>query len=99
MHKKGDPSVFSNHRPVSLKCIPCRVMERVIKDVMMNYLTVNNIISPSQHAFQKGHSTGFQRLECLNDWTAAVESGQCIYATLISLVYMIRFPYQNYCTN
>ena len=53
-------------------------MESIIKDVMTNYLTVNNIILPSQHAFQKGHFTGFQLLECLNDWTAAVESGLCI---------------------
>ena len=48
IHKKG-----VNYRPVLLTCIPCRVMESIIKDVIMNYLSENNIISPSQHAFQK----------------------------------------------
>ena len=71
-------SVFSNYRPVSLTCIPCKVMDSIIKHIMMNFLTVNNIISPSQHAFHKGHSTDFQLLECMNDWTAAVEFGLCI---------------------
>jgi ribonuclease P/MRP protein subunit RPP40 len=78
IHKKGDPSCFSNYRPVALTCIPCRVMEAMIRDVMSSYLNEHNLISVKQHGFRKGHSTGLQILECVNDWTMAIESGKCI---------------------
>ncbi len=76
--KKGDPTLYCNYRPISLTCIACKVMEAIIRDKMINYLEINNLITAHQHGFLKKHSTGTQLLECVNDWTSAVEMGQCV---------------------
>ena len=76
--KKSDPSQFCNYRPVALTCTICRVMESIIKSAMLKFLNGANIFNTKQHGFLKGHSTGLQILECLNDWTAAVEEGLCV---------------------
>ena len=60
---------------MSLTCIPCRVMESVIKDVMTKYLESESLMSACQHGFRKMHSTGLQILECINDLTLAVDMG------------------------
>jgi len=38
-HKKGARNLVSNYRPVSLASIFCKMMESLIKDHVMNYLT------------------------------------------------------------
>ena len=76
--KKSDPSQFCNYRPVALTCTICCVMESIIKSAMLKFLNGANIFNTKQHGFLKGHSTGLQILECLNDWIAAVEEGLCV---------------------
>ena len=49
--KKGVKSNFKNYRPVALICIPCRVMEAIVRDYMMLHVTNNNILSEHQHEF------------------------------------------------
>ena len=50
---KGDPG---NYRPVSLTSIPCRMMESIIKDNLMPYLTENKLLRESQPSFLTGRS-------------------------------------------
>ena len=71
-------SNFKNYRPVALTCIPCRVMEAIVRDCMMLHATNKNLLFKHQHWFLKGHLTGLQILECLNEWTQAVELGRCV---------------------
>ena len=78
IHKKGDKSNFKNYIPVVLTCIPCRVMEAIVRDCMMLHVSNNDTLSEHQHGFLKGHSTGLQILECLNEWTLESESGKCV---------------------
>ena len=78
IHKKGDPSNVMNYRPVALTCIPCRVMEAIIRDVVMSHLNENDLLTEYQHGFRKQHSTGLQLLQCFNDWTAAIDQGYCV---------------------
>ena len=49
--KKGSRSDPSNYRPVSLTSIPCKIMESLIKDCIVQHLHDNNLILPSQHGF------------------------------------------------
>ena len=78
IHKKGDISSVLNYRPVALTCVPCRVMEAIIRDVIMAHLTSNNLLTDYQHGFRKQHSTGLQLLQCLNSWSAALDNGHCV---------------------
>jgi len=70
--KKGQSSDVVNYRPISLTCIVCKVMETVIKDVITTFLLRNKLISKQQHGFVKRHSTCSQLLECVNDWSLAI---------------------------
>jgi Reverse transcriptase (RNA-dependent DNA polymerase) len=53
-------------------------METIIRDVMVNYLDEHDLLCKHQHGFRKKHSTGLQILECFNDWTEAIEAGDCV---------------------
>ena len=66
----------ANYRPISLTSIPCKVMESIVCEALLDHLTINNFLSPDQHGFLASHSTGSQLLECINDWTDSVEQSK-----------------------
>ncbi len=52
--KKGTKGNLGNYRPISLISVPCKVMESILKDRIMNHLIENNLIKESQHGFMPG---------------------------------------------
>jgi len=70
--KKGQSCDPGNYRPISLTCILCKVMESIIKDVVIKYLLDNKLITKQQHGFLARHSTCSQLLETVNDWSLAL---------------------------
>ncbi|MBY0581070.1 MAG: hypothetical protein K2P53_05265, partial [Rickettsiales bacterium] len=70
--KKGNPSLSTNYRPISMTCISCKVMESIIDNSLKRYLQLNNFISIHQFGFLKRRSTCTQMLASLNEWTTAV---------------------------
>ena len=76
--KKGDPTNPSNYRPIALTCIFCKIMETIIKNEMLSYLSENNIISSKQHAFLKKCSTTTNLLECTREWSLALDCGKAV---------------------
>ena len=73
--KKGAKDVASNFRPVSLTCIASRIMEGIIKEVMVKHLEDNEILSPSQHGFRRNKSCLTNLLEYWNQVTEALDRG------------------------
>jgi hypothetical protein len=72
--KKGVTSSPSNYRPISLTCVCCRVMERVINHELMDYLLKHKLITKHQHGFLRKHSTCSNLLESVNDWSIALNN-------------------------
>ncbi|XP_065671811.1 uncharacterized protein LOC136089683 [Hydra vulgaris] len=66
LFKKGSKLKASNYRPVSLTLIPCKVLEKIIADYIMQYLTKNNLLSKKQHGFMKNKSCTTNLLEHLD---------------------------------
>jgi hypothetical protein len=50
-------------------------MEHVIKNQLLSYLLIKSLISKHQHAFIVKHSTTTNLLECLQDWSVALNDG------------------------
>ena len=75
IYKKGNAADPKNYRPISLTCVPCRVLERIIRDQLTQYLKQHNLLDPNQFGFLPGRSTTLQLLKCVNDWTLSLESG------------------------
>jgi len=68
----GPAGNVCNYRPISLTCVPSKVMERVIAQQISDHLMSNNILHHAQHGFCKGRSTT-NLLESLNDWTLSIQ--------------------------
>ena len=47
LYKKGKKTLCSNYRPVSLTSIVCKLLESLIRDVVLLYLEGNNKITVS----------------------------------------------------
>ena len=57
-----------NYRPVSLTCIPCKLLEHIVCSNIMGHLDQYNLLSDKQHAFRKWHSCETQLITVINDW-------------------------------
>jgi hypothetical protein len=75
IYKKGQKNNPANYRPVSLTSIPCKVMETVIKNKMMQYLQSQNLIKPSKHGFIQGRSCATNLVMFLDELTKATDKG------------------------
>ena len=73
---KGSASSPSNYRPISLTCTVCKVMESCIKKPLLSYFIKNDLISSKQHGFLPNKPTLTELVECLNDWTLALDRGE-----------------------
>ena len=51
IHKKGNTSIPSNFRPITLESIPLKVFTSCVRNAMYSFLTANNFI---EHNIQKG---------------------------------------------
>lgn len=63
VHKKDDPSIVNNYRPISLTCTSCRVLERMLVYEMRTHLWSNHLVAPQQFGFLDGRSTISQMVE------------------------------------
>ena len=78
--KKGDKRLPGNYRPVSLTSVPCKVLESLIRDKLMDHLTATNQLSTDQHGFRARRSCTTQLLEAMEDWTKMLENGDPVDA-------------------
>ena len=82
IYKKGNKKLASNYRPVSITSVLCRILEKLIRNQIVEYMQSENLLSDLQFGFIKGRSTSLQLLNIMNDWTCAIEnsnSSDCIY--------------------
>ena len=65
--KEGELSNSNNYRPISITCVMCRVLERIISKQLICYLKSNNLLK-IQYGFISGKSTELQLTKCLKCW-------------------------------
>ena len=65
VYKKGDKQFAGNYRPVSLTCIICKLLEKIIGESMVNHMKKYDLFSDKQHGFISGRYTVLQLLEVL----------------------------------
>ena len=56
LFKKGSRNKSENYRPVSLTSVICKLLERLIKDHMVDFLVKHKLLNSSQHGFLKAWS-------------------------------------------
>jgi len=75
VYKKGNKKQPSNYRPISLTSIICKIMESIIRDVIMEDFFNKGFFSDNQYGFIKGRSTVLQLLKIFDDWTYQMDQG------------------------
>ena len=76
--KKGSKLKPDNYRPVSLTSVICKVMESLIRDDIMQHLSINNLIFSSQHGFMARKSCLTNLLEYLETLTDLIDQGHSV---------------------
>ena len=66
-----------NYRPVSLTCVPCKLLEHIVCSNIMAHLDEHKLVSDRQYAFRKKHSCDTRLITVMNDWATILDkSGQ-----------------------
>jgi len=76
--KKGDKSKVENYRPVSLTSFHGKVLEKIIKKHIEDFLCRNSIINNSQHGFMKARSCLTNLLICQNSIINLIDNGSSV---------------------
>ena len=80
IHKKGDRSIPSNYRPISLFNSESKLFERLMFKYLYNHLRDNNLLSSLQSGFIPGDSIVNQLTYLYNTFCQALDSGKEVRA-------------------
>ncbi|BHF80034.1 hypothetical protein SprV_0702315800 [Sparganum proliferum] len=83
LYKRGSRASTTNYRPISLTCILCKVMERIMKNELIDFLEVHGLLSNCQHGFRKGRSCTTNLLRSLQSWTRALDDRHEVHIAFI----------------
>ena len=75
LFKKGSRNKSENYRPVSLMSVICKLLERLIKDHMVDFLVKHKLLNSSQHEFLKARSCLTNMLCFLEEITKWIDVG------------------------
>ena len=67
---------ISGHRPISILPAPLKIMEKIIRKHLYEWLLHHKIIPLEQHGFLSGASTCTQLIDCTDHWTKSLNTGK-----------------------
>ena len=73
--KKGSKGSVSNYRPISLTSAICKILESLIKEMIVEHLTRHQLLNKSQHGFMNGRSCSTNLLEFLETIILNMDNG------------------------
>ena len=83
--KKGDPSLASNYRPISvLSCIN-KIFEKILFKRLYNFLEKYNILYEFQFGFRQGHSTEHALVEIVDKIKHAIDNNELTCGLFLDL--------------
>lgn len=85
VYKKGDRSVLSNYRPISVASIFGKVFEIIIKNRLQSYFDKHSLLSSSQFGFRPGRNITQALTELVDFVTDGFDRRRCSSALLLDL--------------
>ena len=76
--KRDDIHEVENYRPIAVVSNICKVLEDIVVNHLLNYLSEHNLITPHQHGTVNSRSVTTNLMYCLDHWTEAIQNGECI---------------------
>ena len=97
LFKKGSRNKSENYRPVSLTSVICKLLERLIKYHVVDFLVKHTLLNSSQHGFLKARSfltNMFCFLEEMTKWIDVGSTVDIIYLDFLKEIDLV--PHQRY---
>ena len=76
LFKNGDPALFTNYRPISLLPSMSKIFEYVIFHQLLDYMSINNLVTNEQFGFRTGHSTELTAIQLVDHLTKQMDMGE-----------------------
>ncbi|KAK6733499.1 hypothetical protein RB195_017323 [Necator americanus] len=83
--KKSNSNALSNFRPISIVSSASKVLEKIIKEKLNEWLSSRDVIPFEQHGFQSGSFTTSPLSDSVYDWMTEVNKGKSVDAILFDL--------------
>ena len=100
LFKKGDSSLLSNYRPISLLPTISKIFERILYNQLYEYFNSNNLLAEQQYGFCSNHSTEYAGVKFVDHiskkWSQAIH---LLHSILICLKLLIHYHLTFYYTN
>ena len=83
IHKKGDRIDPSNYIPDSITNQVCKILELMVRKLILEHIDENNILRYKQHGFSEGRSCLTNLLEIMESWTEILNEDDGIDVTYL----------------
>ena len=85
LFKKGDVSMLSNYRPISLLPTISKIFERILYNQLYDYFNSTNLLAEEQYGFRTNHSTEYAAVKIVDNVSKEMELGNTPTALYIDL--------------
>ena len=85
LFKKGDSSLLSTYRPISLLPTISKIFERILHNQLYEYFDNNYLLAEQQYGFRSNHSTEYAAVKLVDHISKEMESGNTPAALHIDL--------------
>ena len=82
-HRKGAQEEPSNYRPISLTCIPCKMLEHIVLVLHFLNKTLDSILDNRQRGFRKGLGYDTQLCATYHDLAKAIEKSSTVHGVIL----------------
>ena len=83
--KSGDSTKMSNYRPISILSFFSKIFEKLMYNIVNNFLYKNDIIYKYQFGFRKKHSTQHAIITLVDRITSSLDSGDLVIGVFLDL--------------
>ena len=83
--KKGDRSISSNYRPISLLSIFEKLLEKLMYTRVYSYLMEHNVLYKNQFGFRKNHSTVLALIEVVDNIYNKLDNHEAVIGIYLDL--------------
>ena len=85
LFKKGDKTLVSNYRPISLLSIINKIFEKLIYKRLYKFLIKHNVLYKYQFGFRKGYSTDMALIEIIDNIKTAIDNNKFVCGIFLDL--------------
>lgn len=85
LHKKGDSSLESNYRPISVLSVCSKILERAVHHQLIDFLEREELFSNSQYGYRKHRSTEHATIFLTDNIRKSIDKGNLLGALFVDL--------------